>query len=304
MCLYVGVDRIAEATTVNKEEFGKAVQELTRGAKVDFRKMPKWFEGTLRILEELGKQKEGVHHPGHRGTAREHPLQDVLAEMLPDSFTVTKGFAINHLMTESKEQDLLVIDRNIGGRLLPGEGYFPIEPCLASVQVKSTLTRTQIRDATVNCISIKRLFGWPLVSEEQSDREYDKLCYVVFSYGSRSELDRLADVLNDELAQVNRHLWPNMFYVLGKGLLIPGDERGVPFDKSTMFTGPRFRSVQNVGAEPALPTSEAYSFLWFLSNIIDHCMEQRGQRESLNLNRYWFYALSFQTRLNQTLRGK
>ena len=70
-----------------------------------------------------------------------------------------------------EEQDLLLVDRNIGGRLLPGESYFPIEPCLASVQVKSTLTRTQIRDATVNCISIKRLFGWPLVHEDQSDRE-------------------------------------------------------------------------------------------------------------------------------------
>ena len=203
-----------------------------------------------------------------------------------------------------EEQDLLLVDRNIGGRLLPGESYFPIEPCLASVQVKSTLTRTQIRDATVNCISIKRLFGWPLVHEDQSDREYDKLCYAVFSYGSRSELDRLADVLNDELAQVSRHLWPNMFYVLGKGLLIPGDDRGVPFDSSTMFTGPRFRTVKNVGAEPALPASEAYAFLWFLSNIIDHCMEQRGQRESPNLQRYWFYALSYQTRLNQTLQGK
>ena len=61
-----------------------------------------------------------------------------------------------------------------------------------------------------------------------------------------------------------------MFYVLGKGLLIPGHDGGVPLDRSTMFTGPRYRRVREHGA-PGLPVSEAYPFLWFLSNIIDHC---------------------------------
>ena len=288
---------IAEEIDLNREEFRKAVEELTGGAKVNFEKLPKWFEATLRTLDALGEQKAGVHHPGHRGTAREHPLQQVLAQMLPSPFTIETGFAINHFMTESKEQDLLVVDRNIGARLLPEENYFPIEPCLASVQVKSTLTRADIRDATVNCISIKRLFGWPLVPQEQSDHEYDKLCYAVFAYGSPSTLDRLAAVVNDELASVSRHLWPNMFYVLGKGLLIPGRDRGVPLDRSTMFTGPKYLHVGEPSA-PGLPASEAYAFLWFLSNIIDHCMEQRENRESPNLQRYWFYGLQLQTQLN------
>lgn len=287
---------------MNREEFRTAVAELTDGVKVNFEKLPKWFEATLSTLDALGKQKAGVHHPGHRGTAREHPLQDVLANMLPSSFLIEKGFAINHFMTESKEQDLLVVDRNNGARLLPEENYFPIEPCLASVQVKSTLTRTQIRDAAINCVSVKRLFGWPLVPEEQSNREYDKLCYAVFSYGSPSTLDRLAAVVNDELATVSRHLWPNMFYVLGKGLLIPGHDGGVPLDRSTMFTGPTYRHVGEYGA-PGLPVSEAYPFLWFLSNIIDHCMEQRGKRESPSLQRYWFSGIQIQTRLNTEWRN-
>ena len=282
---------------LNSEDFRRAVEELTCGAEVNFRKLPEWFEATLRTLDALGEQKAGVHHPAHRGKAREHPLQGVLARMLPSPFVIETGFAINRYMTESKEQDLLIVDQNLGARLLPEENYFPIEPCLASVQVKSTLTRTQIRDATINCISIKRLLGWPLVSEEQNDHEYDKLCYAVFSYGSSSTLERLADILNDELASVSRHLWPNMFYVLGKGLLIPGHDHGVPFDRSTMFTGPEYRHVGELSA-PGLPTSEAYAFLWFLSNIIDHCMEQRGTRESPTLQRYWLTGFWMQTQLN------
>ena len=138
-------------------------------------------------------------------------------------------------------------------------------------------------------------------SNEVGPPNLSKLCYAVFSYGSPSTLDRLAAVLNDELARVDRPLWPNMFYVLGKGLLIPGDDRGVPLDRSTMFTGPRYRTVHDVSA-PGLPVSEAYAFLWFLSNIIDHCMEQRRNRESPNLQRYWFSALQIQTRLHTEWR--
>lgn len=272
---------------MNKKTFQEAVKELTHGAKADDAKMGKWFAGTLEILEALGKQKEGIHHPGHRGTAREHPLHAVLGEMLPASLALEKGFAIDHMMRESKEQDLLVVDRNIGGRLLPGEPYFPIELCLASVQVKSTLTRVTIRDAAVNCISLKNLVGWPLVPKEQSAEEYEGLCYAVFSYGSPSTLDALADVVNEELASVERHLWPSMFYVLGQGLLIPGDEYGVTLDRSTMFEGSTFCAIKGAGA-PGLPASAAYAFLWFLSNIIDHCTEERNNRASPSLELYWF----------------
>ena len=48
---------------------------------------------------------------------------------------------------------------------------------------------------------------------------------------------------------------------------------------------------------PGLPASEVYVFLCFLSNIIDHCMELRGIRESLNLKRYWLHGIWLQTQL-------
>lgn len=284
---------------MTKDEFQRTVEALTRSTEVNLRKMPKWFEGTLDTLKALGEQKDGVHHPGHRGTAREQPLQQLLVHMLPKSMAVDKGFALNRLMTESKEQDLLIVDGSVTGSLLPQEHYFPIESCLASVQVKSTLTRTQIRDAIINCISIKRLSGGLEEEPEKKAKEYDKLCYAVFSYGSRSDLDKIADVLNEELDPVKRHLWPNMFYVLGQGLLIPGNDEGVPLDGIAMFREPRFRSVQKIGAEPALPRSEAYAFLWFLSNIIDHCMGQRRERTPPSCKDYWFSALALQTTVNE-----
>ena len=285
---------------MNREKFLQKVSKLGTGMEVDAHRMPKWFEESLKALEAFGKQKEGVKHPGHRGASRENPLQGLLDRMLPATVSVEKGFAVNRWMAESKEQDLLVVDGNISGRLFPEEDYFPIESCLASIQVKSNLTRAEIRKATVNCASIKRLFGWPLVEEEKSDDAYDTLCYIVFSYGSNLGLERLAQVVNEEMEGVRRHFWPNAFYVLGKGMLIPGDDHRVPLDSRTMFTGSKFRTVAGFNV-PGVGESEAHSFLWFLSNIIDHCFTQRGERKSPSYKSYWFATIGAQLALNREL---
>ena len=54
--------------------------------------------------------------------------------------------------------------------------------------------------------------------------------------------------------------------------------------------------------EPERDVSKAYPFLWFLSNIIDHCMEQRGNRESPNLQQYWFSGIQLQSLVHSELR--
>ena len=289
---------------MNKDDFRQEVDRLSAGTRVDVKKVPLWFTGTLAALDALGKQKEMVEHPGHRGSSRETPLMELLEQILPGSISVMKGFAINSLMATSKEQDLLVVDRNIAGKVLPQESYFPIEACLASIQVKSTLTRSTIRDAVLNCITVKKLFGWPLVEEQESDAGYDKLCFGIFGYACDWELEELAEVITDEMAVVKRHLWPNEIYVLGKGMVIPGDERGVSMDHKTMFTGSDFRSVGHIGAEPALPKSEAYAFLWFIANIIDHCMQQRKERAIPSYMNYWFHTLITQIEVSRQIEDK
>ena len=285
---------------MNRAAFLQKIHELGGGLRVNVHRMPEWFEKTLRVLEALGEQKGGVGHPGHRGSARENPLQQLLDQMLPATLSVEKGFAVNQFMAESKEQDLLVVDRNISGRLFPDENYFPIESCLASIQVKSNLTRATIRDATVNCASIKRLFGWPLVEQEKSAAACEALCYAVFSYGSGRKLDRLAEAVNEELREVPRHFWPNAFYVLGKGMLIPGEAHGARLDSSTMFTGSTFHAVSDA-AGPGMDKSAAHPFLWFLSNVVDHCCAQRGERDAPKYKGYWFQTITMQLALYREL---
>ncbi len=278
---------------MKRAAFLQKMHKLDGGLRVNVRRMPEWFEKTLQVLEALGEQKGGVDHPGHRGTARENPLQQLFDQMLPTTLSVEKGFAVNQFMAESKEQDLLVVDRNISGRLFLDANYFPIESCLASIQVKSNLTRATIRDATVNCATIKRLFGWPLVEREQSAAACDALCYAVFSYGSGRKLDQLAEAVNEELREIPRHFWPNAFYVLGEGLLIPGEANGVTLHSSMMFTGSTFHAVSGVGG-PGMDKSVAHPFLWFLCNVVDHCFAQRVERKVPKYKNYWFQTIMMQ----------
>ena len=112
---------------MNRAAFLQSILKLNGGVRVNIHRMPEWFEKTLRVQEALGEQKGGVDHPGHRESARENSLQQLFDQMLPATLSVEKGFAVNQFMAESKEQDLLVVDRNISGRLFPDENYFPIE---------------------------------------------------------------------------------------------------------------------------------------------------------------------------------
>ena len=288
---------------MNREKYRRQVETLSGGFQVDATKMPTWFEGVLGVLEALGEQKAAIRHPGHRGSARESPLEGTLNEMLPSGMVAAKGFALNPLMATSNEQDLLVVDRNVAGEILPGKSsYYPIEACVASVQVKSNLTRATIREAIVNCVSLKNLGMFEDDSPFSSGN--DGVCFGVFSYRSAYGLGKLAEVVNEELEGVERQYWPNLFYVLGKGMLVPADDQErISLGQETMFTGSRFCTVGAMGVEPAIEKSEAYPFLWFLTNIIDHCVEQRKKRQSPVYKQYWLKLFGIHTKFGAGARS-
>ena len=246
---------------MNDDEFERQIAEQFGGLKVDATKMEKWFEGTLEMLASLARQKDTIHHPGHRGSSREMPLLKVLGEMLPGGLVAVKGFALTDLMASSKEQDVLIVDRNVAGAILPGGSlHFPIEACLASIQIKSRLTRSTIRDATINCVSLKSLGMF--ADKAPWNSKNHGICFGVFAYRTDYTLEKLVDVVNEELESVERDLWPNLFYVVGEGMLILADDQSrIPMDNEMMFTGSKFCTVGDMGLVPALGRSSAYPFL-------------------------------------------
>ena len=296
--------RVEGEYLVNRDKFKEETEKLSGGHRIDATKMEKWFEGTLGMLDSLGKQKDSIRHPGHRGSLREKPLLDLLEEMLPSGLVPVKGIALTALMAESKEQDILIVDRNAAGAILPGRSrHFPIESCLASIQVKSRLTRATIRHAAVNCMSLKSLGMFD--DEAPWNSKNHGVCFGVFAYRSNYELAKLVEVVNEELETVERDLWPNLFYVVGEGMLIPADDQArISMDNETMFTGSKFCTVGDMGLVPTAARSPAYPFLWFLTNIIDHCIAQRKVRESPVYKKYWLQLFQVHARIREKERKK
>ena len=117
------------------------------------------------------------------------PLLKVLGEMLPGGLVAVKGFALTDLMASSKEQDVLIVDRNVAGAILPGGSlHFPIEACLASIQIKSRLTRSTIRDATINCVSLKSLGMF--ADKAPWNSKNHGICFGVFAYRTDYTLEK------------------------------------------------------------------------------------------------------------------
>lgn len=272
---------------MNKKRFDEELKKLLSTYSVDGRLLAKWFTSVLKQLETLAAQRQQITHPRHRGDAREADIRQVLASLFPPGLSSVKGFALNSAMSVSREQDILVCDAAHAARLLhAGEcSYVPIEACLASVEIKSELTTEELRRAVVNCVTLKKLlFEKAFPPDYKRGTDYE-LCYAIFTYGCSLTLDVLAKRLNGLLADVPFFLRPNLVYVLGKGLLIPSEDKTLELSHEQMFCEGPF--VPLPGLRTAfVPQSESYAFLWFSGSLVDHCLLERTKRPAPKLMEY------------------
>jgi hypothetical protein len=117
-------------------------------------------------------------------------LGRLLAPLLPPSCVALHGTAVD---TEGArfapsaaklktEDDILVVDRDRVPALLltEGEGLVPIEAVLARIEVKSELTRSELRDAVLGSMSFLKL---PLVIPDE-DLVNGAALQCLFAFGS------------------------------------------------------------------------------------------------------------------------
>lgn len=142
---------------MNKDKFENEMKSQLSSNSVDISFLSRWFDKTLEGLRSISEQRSDISHPRHRGDAREIDIQGILEKIFPDVLPLRKGFVLNNHTTVSREQDIIVTNGDTAGSLIQaGEvSYFPIESCLASIEVKSNLTLPEIRKSIISCISVK-----------------------------------------------------------------------------------------------------------------------------------------------------
>ena len=287
---------------MNKSKFDATLKSTVSSHRVNVTLLSDWFARTLEALNSLSEQQSAIPHPGYRGQSREELLSELLEPMLPESLHLTKGFAVDRLLGMSKEQDLMVLSRNSAMSLMPRRSCFPIHSCLASIEVKSNLNIGEIRKAILNCVSVKKRLR-DLPTKTMDEDPIGQYCYAIFAYTSRRTLEGVAGTFNEALVDVPHCLRPNLVYILGRGMLIPSESKTIQLALDQMFQRADFRPVPNMGAPPSIPATEAYAFLWFVTNIIDHCLRERERRPAFLFREYWETVLMLQERIvNRKLR--
>ncbi|MDR6739122.1 hypothetical protein J2X56_001108 [Herbaspirillum sp. 1173] len=184
------------------------------------------------LLAGYVKSKD-IAHPRDRGAVRE----GILRSFLTNSGFLPKKYGVSKMSTRvastsghiSNELDLVLYDAEESIILMEQEESFqvlPIESTYGTIQIKSRLNRTVLREAFENIASFKRLkpSHKPTVQFSNSRRPNSLRPFgLIFAYESELSWADLVAELKLLYSETEQHLVPNAIVVLSDGHFMVGD---------------------------------------------------------------------------------
>src|SRR3954453_6663752 len=182
------------------------------------------------------EQEGKLIHAGEFGMYREAVCRDFLRFLIPGRLALSQGFLINSHDEVSTQCDIIVYDSQ-STPLIQSEDrqrFFPVETVCAVGEVKSNVSKTNLKEALHKLVNVKRMRDQvsasnPVVRSEQQGRYrpeynpevnmYDQL--ITFLICEKLDFD-LDGVIMDELyvSDVLRRHRHNLIFSLQDGLLI------------------------------------------------------------------------------------
>ena len=113
-----------------------------------------------RLVDEFKDAKAGTTS-STVGSAAEQPVRDQLEQVLPRGVAVGEGFVIDSYGGTSRQQDVILYERDIcpvfSINRTPQTTYYPCEGVIGVGEIKSSLDRASLQDASEKVASVKRL---------------------------------------------------------------------------------------------------------------------------------------------------
>ena len=136
-----------------------------------------------------------LDHPGLAGTVREIALSDCLSPYLTHSFKSGTGKIVDTTGFVTKQIDLVIYQTKLAPPLMISKdlGVFPAECCAYAIEVKSTLTASELRRALDIAESVSRLRRFPRLEGGKIIYENQGPATMLFAFGSDiigSEIER------------------------------------------------------------------------------------------------------------------
>lgn len=118
----------------------------------------KWLDKIEGTLESEADQLGLLQHGGLVGSSREFIIRRVLRRLLPRSTVIATGRIIDSEGKSSRQVDVIVFDSRFPSfEVDTGIGMYPIEGVIATIEVKSNITKTTLKESLDNTRSILSL---------------------------------------------------------------------------------------------------------------------------------------------------
>lgn len=159
---------------------------------------------SLKKTVFLSDDADKCPHEGLKGNLREIFVQELLEPYLYPSMKFCTGVIIDSFNQKSNQIDIIIYDSEVlpPAFLKRESGYIPIESVMATIEVKSVLSSTKLKESINNAISVKRLkFSEAFVRSYKSN-DVPSIINTVFAFKSdlkekrKTEFNRLEETID------------------------------------------------------------------------------------------------------------
>ncbi len=166
------------------------------------------------------KMVSGIKHNGVKGTIRElSVIETLLEKYLPKKYEIGTGIIVNVMGEQSKQQDIVIFDA-FSCPLLYNEDnikIFPIENVYCTIEVKSTLDKSELQKSVINIESVRALVQPELSSPNG----------FIFAFQSRTKIETVTDNLIEMNKSIDINKRASVVCIMDQGLIVHFNKHGL-----------------------------------------------------------------------------
>jgi hypothetical protein len=224
------------------------------------------------------ERTKDIKHPRDLGNARE----TLLRNFLTDSGYLPKKYSVSDLSVRvasetghiSNEIDIAIYDSEELITLMKRQDVYevyPIESVYGVIQVKSNLTKKELKSGFKNLESFKKL-------KDSSTGSNNKFS-LLFSYCSDMKWEDIVKEIKEFSEENPKSVYPNAIFILDRGFFIFGEEGG-----SGAITNADIQSLQNVSLR-GFPDRQQLNLYQFQTILLE--LLRSANVSSANLGSYF-----------------
>jgi len=235
-----------------------------------------YFVGlTKQIQAELEYMNDIIKHMGEKGRANEKILRDMLIKFLPKKYHIGSGIIIDREGNSSKQCDVIIYDKEYHPDFFGQRStvLYPVDVVYASIEVKTTLDQTEIKNAIENIISVKslNLIPDPIPLSGSKSVGPTPPFGIIFGYDTDiMKAETIKSNFEKHLNGVNWRIQPDLGLILRKGIIMY--HKPVKSPLKYFFSG---KKTSNNNAEPTR------AFLNFLALLYEILRSKIIRREAI-----------------------